>query len=618
MKKSGLKRAGVAIVLFSVVLAVISVPTTAGNLAVGSSHTTASELADGDREGLEIVGSGESAYLNFDNGSGPTSARYVSYSHNLDNAEAGFVNLSLDNATATAQVWAYDENDEAYYELTGEHYFTTSGNKTINFGSTQYDTFKIEVEFETEQSDSNYVGRLHGEGILFASSTPSIENSSATPNNQTINDTTLSIDVSDSDFATSQGDRLTIEWYGDGAKIGETTRERNGSASFDWQDVEAGSHNWSVKVTDSYGNNIESETFTFDTYGQVYVKNETDLEYSNAPVNATFYTGDDVYTREDTGNISISGLPIADQFAVDIRAEGYYDRRVIIDDFQSQQTVYLLPDSRTAATIEFELDDKTGEFPAEESQLLIERVINTSSGTQYVRVAGDDFDATGAVTMDLEQGQAYRIKVRNSDGDVRSLGRYIPEQSETEILTIGQVRFPAANEDGYIFDASVDTSEEGSDDLVLKYNDEESISQNLHVVVYERGNRSNVLFEEQLYGDSNNYKHTEPLTTDQSDTTWVVEWTVERDDEIVENTQYVGGRSVPLDMDAKWLGRLSLIFITVVGALHGGRLSTWGSIVMVGFAGIMMLFQWVMIPVPMWWAAGLIAVLGHIRANGGF
>lgn len=74
---------------------------------------------------------------------------------------------------------------------------------------------------------------------------------------------TLSIDVSDYDFA-HDGDSLTVGWYVDGTLVHEDTGiSSNGTVSYTTAELGEGDHNWYVKVGDSWGDTVTSDTFTY-------------------------------------------------------------------------------------------------------------------------------------------------------------------------------------------------------------------------------------------------------------------------------------------------------------------------------------------------------------------
>lgn len=98
--------------------------------------------------------------------------------------------------------------------------------------------------------------------VLLEPSAPQLSNPSPSGNETTrYENETLSIDVSDADFATGAGDEITLEWSVNGSTVGTSTVTSNGTATFDVGPLPDGTHNWSVTATDNYGETTTSSTY---------------------------------------------------------------------------------------------------------------------------------------------------------------------------------------------------------------------------------------------------------------------------------------------------------------------------------------------------------------------
>ncbi|RYJ15025.1 Ig-like domain repeat protein [Halogeometricum borinquense] len=93
-----------------------------------------------------------------------------------------------------------------------------------------------------------------------------VDNSSASPDGSTSRyaNETISIDVSDRDFAEPSGDEVKVDLVLDGAVAGSKNVTKNGTVTFDVGPLEDGNHTWHVETTDEYGLTSESDSFTWE------------------------------------------------------------------------------------------------------------------------------------------------------------------------------------------------------------------------------------------------------------------------------------------------------------------------------------------------------------------
>ncbi|WP_049970761.1 hypothetical protein [Haladaptatus cibarius] len=293
-----------------------------------------------------------------------------------------------------------------------------------------------------EKTGANPTAQLHDEGILVETSAPTVDNTSLSPDTTTTTadlPVTLSADVSDVDFGRSQ-DSLTVHWYVDDIKRGTTTPSSNGTTSFEVSDVDAGTHDWHIEVEDQYGHRTTSETAQFSSPADLRIFNESapsDL-VDNAEVELRMLTNEtgavEVFTRNTSnGVINMTGLPADKPFIVVAEADGYYNRRIFVPSLYDTQSIYMLPDGREISDTIFSIDDYTGNYPDDNTVLLVQRALNGS----YKTVLGDYFGASGEFPAQLAYNTRHRLVLHNVEtGDQRIVGTYTPLTPSTQTVVV--------------------------------------------------------------------------------------------------------------------------------------------------------------------------------------
>ena len=253
----------------------------------------------------------------------------------------------------------------------------------------------------------------------------------------------LSADVSDGDFPLD-GDSVDVEIYFDGSVVHSETITSNSTVSTTVQDVTGGSHTWHVEATDDYhgGSPVTSSTNTLEVPDELRIFNESDPTtlVDNATVTLEFYVNNgsstDVYTRSTTtGKINMTGLPVDKSFVAVAKADGYVNRRIYVASLFDTQRIYLSPETANTLEITFILTDYSGDYPAENSVLQIQRSLNGSWQT----VEGDYFGATSKFAAHLEYNERHRLIIVNTEtGDSKRLGTFIPVVAGEYQITIYQ------------------------------------------------------------------------------------------------------------------------------------------------------------------------------------
>eukprot|EP00761_Pharyngomonas_kirbyi_P008975 gb/GECH01008990.1/.p1 GENE.gb/GECH01008990.1/~~gb/GECH01008990.1/.p1 ORF type:complete len:936 (+),score=-5.28 gb/GECH01008990.1/:1-2808(+) len=470
------------------------------------------------------------------------SGRYISSIHNVSNPSEGRVDLSLDNATADV-VWQA-ESSGTWTNVSSATY-TTGGIKSADLSSTSADRWRVRVDFET--SGSEPTAEIGRDAVYFAVSTPDISAGTASPSGGEVvrySTPTLSVDVSDDDLGTAQGEELTLTWRVDGSVVDTTTRSSNGTASITAPSLSDGNHTWSVTVDDSYGETVSSSTVSFDVQhfepdidntslspadgtildtrsptisvdvsdgdfandgdqltAEFIVNNEsvgTDTLTSNGtasfnfegavggentvfvrvtdqygqtvqsqtntfsvPSNLTIYNessptqkltnlsepvtlrfyyengsqGQVIERTTSDGTISLEGLPVDQSFVVVADAPGYLPRRIFVGSLLERQSIYLLNESTEHVDNLITLSDYSGQFDKSETVLIVQRSLNGSWET----VQGDYFGATGEYSAQLAYNVRHRLVLRNTrTGQEKVVGSYTPLASGTKSIQVMQ------------------------------------------------------------------------------------------------------------------------------------------------------------------------------------
>ena len=546
------------------------------------------------------------------------SSSYTSPDHGATYSVKGYTDLTLENATATV-TWK-----TAGGTVLNQSTFSSSGNHTLTWAESGADNVEVVVDFDTSSPD--YVARLHGDGVFAATNSPTVDDSSLSPNStsETVGSlpVTLSASVSDPDFGTVQGDSATVEWYVDGSKRGETTISSNGTTSYELSSVDSGTHDWHVEVTDEDGHTDTSATGSFAMPGELKIYNESapNSLVDSATVNIQFYGGQDgdaftVQRSTTDGTIDMSGLPADQEFIVVVNSDGYHNRRIYLESLTEQANVYLLPTSEQAVYNVFRIDDKSGSYPPGETRIIIQRALNKSGNFTWQTVSGDFFGSTNEHKTNLRYNVRYRLIVENDQGQRRMMGPYFAtDENNPKVITVSSIVVSPPEGQSYYGTSWIedDNEDDGQKTLRFAYTDPDEATDSLDLVIHERGNESNVLAEISTDNVGSKWTYSTVLEGNESSTPWVVDWQGQRNGEEIGAALPVGDRGgLPLPMDGEWLTRFGMIALVVVASLSSERMATIGAMGTVAFAGILMITGIWEIPVVLWFAALIIAVGGH-------
>jgi len=471
------------------------------------------------------------------------------------------------------------------------------------------------------------------EGVyLYANSPPNVDDSSLTPNTtaSTVDllPITLEANVSDPDLGSVSGESLTVEWYVNGSKRGETSVSSNGTTSFTLDNVVAGEHSWHVEVVDDAGERTTSASAEFATPAELEVFNEsapTEL-VDNTSLRIRFFgAGDEVVERTvSDGKLNMTGLPVGQRFVVSVSDDNnkFYYRRIVLESLYEQSEIYLLPRTIDGAEVEFVLQDYTGgEFAPADTTLFIEAPINKDfdgdgdAETRYQNVFGDNFGAAGAFPAVLEANERYRLRIVNDQGNTRVLGSYIATRDEIERITVKGLTFDPPSGQGYETNFSLNNPENDNRTLTWKYIDPNESTTSLDVkVISESGT---IIYEDSTDSTLGNYSIYD--LTLANDTSYTLIWEATRNGEQLSVERPIGGGALGIDIPlaSQWLGTFGMLAVVFTLSLSGARKTTYVAMSAVTMAGILMALKAVAIYPPLWWLGALIAAGSHLRTMQG-
>lgn len=518
-----------------------------------------------------------------------TSGTYTSTSHNASQIKKGFANLSTTDANYTID-WQYYNGSSWVTANTTTG--TQSGNITTDV-STDADKWRVNLTYSPDGLDDQSELLLHDEGVLFENDAAVVDNASATPSGGeklTTKGVTLSIDVNDSQFGTAQGESLSVEFQqkapGDSSfsTVTTNTLNSNGTSSTTLSGLVGGTHEWRVIVTDDYGAQTTSQTFTFNVPDTLYIRNVTSLNLiTGSDVTVTFYDGGVVERTTSNGEVDLTGLPVETTMVVNIEHPDYHDRTLIITNIYEQQTAYLLNNTEASVEVRFELEDRTGLFEGNNPRLFIQRPINSSGTLDWKTVVADEFGVAG-VTTDLQESQRYRLILENDQGDKRVLGTYTADVSETVTLTIGSIEPDGlADNQEWGYNASYINSSSGNY-VKFSFNDTADATDTIWIEIHEFGNESNVLLANQSFaGPFGRFTLTEQVPSDQLGKTWAIDVTLDRGDQITQFTAIAGPNAPIMPAFPAWLMALiSVGSLWIVGGLFSQLNGDIGGLVIAG------------------------------------
>jgi hypothetical protein len=425
----------------------------------------------------------------------------------------------------------------------------------------------------------------------------------------------LSVDVDDPNFDAST--QVDVEIQLDGSTVTTTTLTDAGTVdpAVPSRGTDPGSHTWTVEATDAFGETT-TESYSYRVPDGITVRNESNAsQVITQAVNLTIFAGEQVFNRSTTnGQVNLTGLPTDEPLFIEARSSGFFDRTVYVTDIYQQQDLYLLNKSVSSIESRFVLSDPTGQFDSQ-SVLVIKKPIALNGSTRFETIYGDAFGSEG-VTVDLESETRYNLVLRTRDGVVQDVGPYRSDVAETVTVQPGSPAIEVAEGAAtWSTEAAIIQNSTGAYKIEFAYNDTESLTNSLEVFVHEKNNRSNQLGANRSYGAVSDLTGRYNLTDDQSEKTWVVEFTVERDDETYTPTEEVARlQDLTGGLDPLWQSVIGIGILLLSAGLFSALNAGVGGVVVSIEAGVLWWTGWLTGPTT---GAGIViaifvAVLMHL------
>jgi hypothetical protein len=606
----------------SVDISTPSAPSIDGAVTNGSSLGGASGLAVTDNHVHATAGASDAVTtLRFP---GDGQAQYISATHNVSSADNGFADLDITGATATVAWQGYDGSS---WTTLASKSVTESGNRTIAFDGSGFDQIRTKV---TVSGTLGQTASLAAEGVNFQNHDPVLDTENATPQGEeSVSGTnmTMSIPVNDSDFGTVQGEQVDVDFYVDGDYEGTKTLTSNGTATMTATNLPSGKHSWHVEVSDKWGGSATASFgtavgITLSIHDGDNVSQLLDDRAVTVEILATNSNSDFKVTRTTSdGIVRFNGVP-HEQLAVRLEADGYQTRRVIIDHpYKRPNRHTIMLNKSKSSTFEqcFELDSKGAGFPPSDSWLTIESYIDG----KWRDVTGTYFGSTNLACVGVTDDQEYRLVV--SDGThTRDLGGYTADKSFSDQvipLSITEIDVGLGSSGKpYTVDASGSvnqTTGEGSINVTFRSN-EQSI-EDLHLVIYERGNEDDPVFEKTVLGPVEAYSGSVPISANQTDKTYVMEWDAAKNGSTIDGRQYVsvGKTTVDIGLSSSWKRVAGAGLVLFVGAIFGPISAPIGAVVTGGFSAGLWFVGWLDVQVGVIIYAVSIAVAFYVANRAG-
>lgn len=519
---------------------------------------------------------------------------YTSRNYSSVSADTAVVDLTTvdDDASvrATTEAW----NGTAWVELANETY-TSAGNKSLPIAASSYTKFRNTVRVTRlggDSGDAPYV-ELDGDYLTYRHNEPVPAEFSPPDENTQNTPVELSVDIDDDDFGYGTGDTVTVDFILDGTVVNTQMVSSSQTVTHSVSSVSTVDHEWNVTLTDSYGAEVTTVNRSFQTPGNLSIAKENDPEtlINDREITVQIIGDDDITERSTTnGNVSLQNIPTSDEYVLVINTTGYTNRTLALNDIGGNKRAYLINTSQyNTFETRFVGDDRTGKFPSDSSEVLVQRVLNRSGTSDWETVASDEFGAAG-YTVDLQEEIRYRVIVRNDDGDERVLGAYVPRTAGTVTLEIGSVLLDPADDDSPSYAANR-TNETGAPVRIgFEYNDSTEETNQLYITMYEYNDESNILLANSSFtGPYGTFALTQDVPSTDNKTTWVVKFTaIKSDGSQIQGSQIVGPTSPILPDLPEWLVTIFFVgtMLTVAG-LFSKLNGAIGGIVIAALAAIL-------------------------------
>jgi len=355
---------------------------------------------------------------------------------------------------------------------------------------------------------------------------------------------------------------------------------------------------------------------------QVFYETDPDTLINDSSFNLSvrFFSQSDTNTVIErpvtNGTVSLANIPTDQRFVVTIQSDnnaGLTYRRIIIDSIVKTEQIYLLRDSEPQSQIIFNLDDPTGQFPAEVTQLYVEKPITKDydldgeEETRYQTIAGDTFGATGEFSAILQSSARYRLRVETDAGDQsRILGAYSVSGSTTVPIQIQRIKPQSDTDSGASVYGGIGPN---GDSLTVRYRDPDSrTSEVRYSVKYPNGST----WISETTRTSTPFSDTYILPAGGNGSDYTVNYEYDRAGETISDSFVASAINEIADRTGIDGGLLSAISIVIILAVIG--LVTLVKTELAPFSGtaaasLLTILGFISIPSPILGIAGAVSVL---------
>lgn len=461
---------------------------------------------------------------------------------------------------------------------------------------------------------------------FFNNDAPTIDESSASPApDAKLSDSelTLSVDVSDPEFASTQGDSVNVTFFVDGNEIDTKELTSNGTASTTTTISLGGSHTWHVEATDDYGGSDTSTTWSFSTPSTLFFRSEQDPDtlVNDSVVQVTAYYSGNIQRRNiSDATLNLTGFPVDEPIVVRINATNYTTRTGVIESIYQQNSVYLLHQNISQNLVRFDLQQLTGDYPEEDTVLFVERDLKLNGSVQWRTIAGDNFGVKG-VSTHLKADERYRIRIKNLETSQSAvIGSYTAIQPESVTVSAGSAQIEVQNTNkSYGWEL---TENETGNYILFEYEDTRNETESIKITVHERFNESNVLVDNATYTDTNELVYKIPMTANEANKTWTAELYIDRGNGYQHFRVPIGGgptRLLPANIDEVWVQGIG-VFVLLISGMAFSRLNQGVGAITTSLVGGILWYVGILsggaVGVTVVAALG-VAVVYHYRTGGG-
>lgn len=351
-----------------------------------------------------------------------------------------------------------------------------------------------------------------------------------------------------------------------------------------------GQNKWRVIMNATGNRNTVSQNFTYRTAGVITIYNGTTETIAQSTISAELASISSNYQGSlstSTGSADlVNANPPDEILATEWSGAGYENQSLMVRDVSENGTVVLYESAASGTYTQcFSVSDPTGTFTPGNSWVVVQQYIDG----EWRTVGSEQFGVENEADIVLEDGEDYRVRLRNEDGDLRVLGSFKGDSAKgcvplSVTTALGDIDDPNTVQHNATCTATDPKR------VKFEYNDTSTKTRTIHFTVYEYQNQSNILVPNTTFtGTFGMFSYTANVPLSENDTAWVVDVEGVRDnaENVHIETVVCGQQDVLPDMPP-WLITFAftgLIFVTagLFSQLNGAI----GGLVVAGLGAMM-------------------------------